>query len=193
MLEERLVLREERSDFGGKFTLRRESDNAIEDECKDLPVFEYSAKELTAFGGTKWDISIKLSSPKLNESGREMESYEGVSLDTKPKARDYAYNLARRQAEIIAKLSGLELVDELYLDGSKDDEENSRTADNRDLDVFNDVIVEITDDEKNESNQETYRYRCTECGEETYSSKQDLKLCPYCDHALSPPVYIPPF
>jgi len=113
MADEKLVLKEEVDGFSGKFIISRESENALEDECKNLPTIEYSAKELGIYGKVVYDISVNLLSPKKEGNGRTIESYGGVKLNTRTEARNYAYNLARIQAETVAKLSGLELIDEV--------------------------------------------------------------------------------
>ena len=124
MLEEKLVLREERLDLGGRFILSRRSDNAIEDECKDLPVYEYLANDLRADGRIVRTVSVTFPSPKPHVKYarlRDRLSYVGRTWNDRNSSRKYAYALAIKQAEIIAKLSGLELVDEVDINGSKSD------------------------------------------------------------------------
>jgi len=120
MLEEKLVLREESLVFvrGTKFILVKQSDNAIEDECKNLPIFEYFSYN----GRFRVNVNLGLIKTKSCGDGAKVAMDSGLmetySLD---EARTCAYDLARRQAEIISKLSGLELVDEVKIERSKSD------------------------------------------------------------------------
>ena len=137
MADEKLVLREEVISYSkGIFIISRESDNALRDDCENLPTFEYSAKEIGDYGGVNYEISVSLLSPKKEGDGRKMESYEGVLLKTRNEARDYAYDIARVQAETIAKLSGLTLEDRVKGKGNveaKNEEEKKEPINAEDI------------------------------------------------------------